>query len=359
MTRTIHICPSCNERQSRNGTGTLCVGCGGKKAKCNFIDDDNIKCDFSPKKSGYCTKHYEKIFGSSAAKMCACGKAQVRPGTNLCFSCNKDENYKNNIKEKQRIYENNKYHADPNYKLSKLLRKRIKETLINNVKSANTEKLLYTNFKDFKIYIESKFTEFMNWNNCGDAKQVYGKRTWHIDHIIPISLFDLSNPIEQSFCFNYRNMQPLWSDINLKKGNKLITPTKCNQDLIDLLFEKLNIKFNKDGGYDEKSIFYKLFGCSSDILKNHIKNINSNNEIKIEKLFYSNTATNFKYNNIQILKSKNTKDSKLKSKTIESNIIKASKNKESKTIDSKSKIIDTKSKNKDSKTIDSKSKNNK
>ena len=42
MTRTIHICPSCNERQSRNGTGTLCVGCGGKKAKCNFIDDDII-----------------------------------------------------------------------------------------------------------------------------------------------------------------------------------------------------------------------------------------------------------------------------------------------------------------------------
>ena len=43
---------------------------------------------------------------------------------------------------------------------------------------------------------------------------------WEMDHIIPISKFDLSNVNNQLECFNYRNIQPLLKLLNKQKYNK-------------------------------------------------------------------------------------------------------------------------------------------
>jgi hypothetical protein len=61
--------------------------------------------------------------------------------------------------------------------------------------------------------MESLFLEGMSWDN-------YGK--WHIDHIRPCSSFDLSDTEQQKICFNYKNLQPLWAEDNLRKGAKVI-----------------------------------------------------------------------------------------------------------------------------------------
>ena len=55
----------------------------------------------------------------------------------------------------------------------------------------------------------------MSWSNHG----VWG---WHIDHIIPLSSFNLRKKEEQKKAFNYKNLQPLWAEDNLSKGNKII-----------------------------------------------------------------------------------------------------------------------------------------
>jgi len=52
------------------------------------------------------------------------------------------------------------------------------------------------------------------------TKENHGK--WHIDHIIPCALFDLSDSKQQAKCFHYTNLQPLWAHENLSKGAKIL-----------------------------------------------------------------------------------------------------------------------------------------
>ena len=53
----------------------------------------------------------------------------------------------------------------------------------------------------------------MTWSN-------HSLKGWHIDHIKPLSKFDLEKESEQKKAFNYKNCQPLWAFENLEKGNK-------------------------------------------------------------------------------------------------------------------------------------------
>ena len=60
-----------------------------------------------------------------------------------------------------------------------------------------------------RSHIESQFKPGMSWENHGD---------WHIDHIKPISAFDLNNPSEAEAATRWDNLQPLWAKENLAKG---------------------------------------------------------------------------------------------------------------------------------------------
>ena len=100
-----------------------------------------------------------------------------------------------------------------NSRLVERLRARLRDALRWNYKSSPTLELLGCSIPDFKIYLESKFESGMDWSN-------YGKNGWHIDHIIPCAIFDLSKPDHQKRCFHFSNMQPLWAAENLSKSIK-------------------------------------------------------------------------------------------------------------------------------------------
>jgi hypothetical protein len=46
---------------------------------------------------------------------------------------------------------------------------------------------------------------------------------WHIDHIMPCAIFDLTRPEHQKRCFHFSNLQPMFASKNLKKHAKVIT----------------------------------------------------------------------------------------------------------------------------------------
>lgn len=85
---------------------------------------------------------------------------------------------------------------------------------------ASASKLIGCDWDTLRKHIESQFTGAMTWAN-------YGK--WHVDHVTPISSFDLTDPEQVARCFSWRNMQPLWAFDNLSKGAKLIYIKKNTQ----------------------------------------------------------------------------------------------------------------------------------
>jgi hypothetical protein len=74
--------------------------------------------------------------------------------------------------------------------------------------------LLGCTLEEYKHYLESKFQPGMNWDN-------HTKHGWHIDHIIPVSSFNLSDESQLKKAFHYTNTQPLWAKDNISKKDKL------------------------------------------------------------------------------------------------------------------------------------------
>lgn len=96
--------------------------------------------------------------------------------------------------------------------------------LLKSKKSTSTIKLLGCTISEFKQYLESQFTKGMSWDN-------YGLFGWHVDHIIPCSMFNLFDDNDLRQCFHYTNMQPLWAKDNLLKSDKILKPTQTNLPL--------------------------------------------------------------------------------------------------------------------------------
>jgi hypothetical protein len=125
----------------------------------------------------------------------------------------KKPGYKEKFNLYMKNYMNNKLKTDPNFKLTMQLRHRIYLALkVKGIsKSKRTMKLLGCTVEELWKHLESKFQP-------GMTKENYGK--WHVDHIRPCASFDLTDPEQQSICFHYTNLQPLWAKDNIRKGSK-------------------------------------------------------------------------------------------------------------------------------------------
>jgi len=122
----------------------------------------------------------------------------------------KKEYYLKN-KENIRIRDKKRRYVNIEYRLTLNLRRRVLLALQGKSKSKRTLELLGCTVKYLIEHLEKQFQPGMNWQE---------RHLFHIDHIRPCSSFDLTDPKQQSECFNYTNLQPLWAIDNMVKGDK-------------------------------------------------------------------------------------------------------------------------------------------
>ena len=203
------ICIKCNfekqleefrtDKKGKYGKGTVCLECSREYGRCyakvklkelkndeNFKNKRRIACrkshhkhkeKYSLRKKAYYQKHKQYILAKNRE--------------------NKIKRLKKNI----------------GYRIKETLSSRIRAALKGNKNGKLTIKLLGCDIITFQKHLEHQFKPGMTWEN-------YGYYGWHIDHILPCCMFDLTKEDEQLKCFHYSNLRPLWREENMLKGGK-------------------------------------------------------------------------------------------------------------------------------------------
>lgn len=183
-------------------------------------------------------------------KLCIkCGGNEFYKSKGRCIQCSREnckkykaqhrlavqqynKKYKKENRENIRIYEANYANSNIVFKIGKNLRKRTWDAIKNcgSKKNENTERLTgiskhkLIQWLEFLIKKRNKQDQF-NMDNYGEV--------WHIDHVVPCSVFDLIDIEEQYKCFNWTNLQPLSKNENLSKNNNVdVFEILDHQDLI-------------------------------------------------------------------------------------------------------------------------------
>jgi len=106
---------------------------------------------------------------------------------------------------------------NPKYRIHVRMSSGIRISLKGSKGGRKWESLTGYTSNDLKKHLESLFTDGMNWERflAGEI---------HIDHIIPVSVFNFTSPEHIDFkrCWALENLQPLWAEDNRKKHDKLL-----------------------------------------------------------------------------------------------------------------------------------------
>jgi hypothetical protein len=122
-----------------------------------------------------------------------------------------------------RVYKKNRYYTDIQFRAAVNLRNRLRNAIrrqaekdgVNvSAKRGSAWLDLGCDWPTYKAWMEAKFEPGWTWTG-------EGRKLWHIDHIIPLSSFDLTNREQFLKAVHYTNQQPLFGKDNLHKYTKL------------------------------------------------------------------------------------------------------------------------------------------
>lgn len=128
-------------------------------------------------------------------------------------------------KPKYRAYANaaerQRMKTDLQFRFMRNLRDRVRVAIKASAKKSGsssrprgqTTKMLGCTIPELMAHIESLFLPGMTWDN-------WNYRGWHLDHIKPLSSFNLLDPDERAKALHFTNLQPLWAEENFQKSGK-------------------------------------------------------------------------------------------------------------------------------------------
>lgn len=177
----------------------------------------------------------------------------------LCKDCNNEKYrdiYKNNEKFREKVLlkdktknrevankaQRKRYNNNPIHKFISVQRSRIGIALKN--KQKHSIEYLGCDSEQYFNWLKYNFNEIYNFENYGEV--------WHIDHVIPIHIFNLKNDEEQLLAFNWRNTVPLLVNDNFKKGTN-IYPLQIEQH-----YKKL-VEYHLENKLDLPQVYINLF----------------------------------------------------------------------------------------------------
>lgn len=203
----------------------VCTSCKQTKSHCEFgkhkLTKDGLNtqckecCNLKTKKwkNGNPT-HNKEQYEKNKDKL----KEQYEKNKNKFqqyYKDNKEKIIKRNI-----LYTKNQYKINPTFRLRILVASQINNQLrkTENNKSKSSLKIVgLESWNNFRKHIESLWVKGMSWDNYGVGAN---NTTWHIDHIIPISLAKTEEDIYK--LNHYTNLRPMWCSDNIRKSNKYL-----------------------------------------------------------------------------------------------------------------------------------------
>ena len=121
-----------------------------------------------------------------------------------------EKSYENKYPDKRR--EKGRKHYWEN-RISCNISRLLRRSLQGSKGGCHWETITGFTLKELEEHLEQQFKPGMNWKNYGQ---------WHIDHIKPISSFNITSIYCEDFkeCWSLKNLQPLWAEENFAKGNR-------------------------------------------------------------------------------------------------------------------------------------------
>jgi hypothetical protein len=110
--------------------------------------------------------------------------------------------------------------AKPINRIIRNVRKRLRDVMHGKRGALN---VVGCTRKQLQKHLQSQFTDQMHWNNYGTY--------WHVDHIVPVSHFDLANPEHVKLVHHYTNLRPMEAAANMMRGNKIEQPIQIHLPL--------------------------------------------------------------------------------------------------------------------------------
>lgn len=102
------------------------------------------------------------------------------------------------------------------WRLRRRISKSLRRALPSGKNGAWTMDLLGYTLTELRAHIERQFVKGMGWHNMDE---------WHIDHIIPVSAFDIQSVDDPAVrrAWALTNLRPLWASENCSKGARILS----------------------------------------------------------------------------------------------------------------------------------------